>query len=312
MSGGRSRGAVATMSEGGWDEIAGWRDARMGEEGDLWHRALIDPTLLSVIGPVRGRRVLDLGCGNGYLSRRFARAGAEVVAIDASPATLRFARRRERASPLGIRFEVRDASHLDAFADASFDLVVANMSLMDIRDAEGAVREVARVLHPNGRFVFSINHPCFDIDTQSMWSVEHELYEQMIWRKVRSYREEKEVDVPWRISESETRFTKSFHRTLATYSMYLREAGMAIVRLEEPSPLPELIEKSEQGRMIAEIPLHLVVEAVSRTTPRGSAPVIRPASRRSVRNRPKGGRRSGSPPRRRGSGSSRQGSRPGS
>jgi len=305
------------MSDGGWDEISAWRDMRLGESGDLWHRALIDPTVLELVGPVRGLRVLDLACGNGYLSRRFAREGAEVVGIDASAPTLAFARAREAAAPLGIRFEVRDANHLHGIAGGAFDLVVANMALMDIRDAGGSIREVARVLRSSGRFVFSISHPCFDIDSGSVWSVEQAHYDRTIWRKVRSYREEREVSVPWKISETETRYTKSFHRTLSTYSRYLREAGFAIVRLEEPAPLPELLEKSPEGPMIQEVPLHLVIGAVrvegsepGRSA--GTTSATGPASRTPARSRRGAGRRSGSVRRRRGTGSSRRGSRPGS
>jgi 2-polyprenyl-3-methyl-5-hydroxy-6-metoxy-1,4-benzoquinol methylase len=72
------------MSSSGWDHMAEWWDYRPGEEGDHWHRALIDPPLLRLVGEVSGKGVLDLTCGNGYLSRRFARQGATVIGVDAS------------------------------------------------------------------------------------------------------------------------------------------------------------------------------------------------------------------------------------
>lgn len=303
------------MSEGGWDEIAAWRDERLGEEGDLWHRSLIDPTLLEVIGSTRGLRVLDLGCGNGYLSRRFAREGAAVVGVDASIPTLETAIAREMRSPLGVRYEARDAGHLEGLGDRAFDLVVANMSLMDIRDAAGAVREVGRVLGPGGRFVFSISHPCFDLGERSMWSVERVLYDETVWRKVRGYREEVAFDSPWKLSETDMRFTKSYHRTLATYSRYLRGAGFVVLRLEEPSPGPELLRTSPQGAYLREIPLHLVVEArLDRPAATGERSPIasRRGSRTSARTAPKGGPRSGSRSRTPGTGSRRRGSTRGS
>lgn len=234
----------------------------MGERGDLWHRSLIDPALLAVLGSVRGRRTLDVACGNGYLARRLKRQGAaRAVGVDSSLASIRIARQREAARPTGAEFIHGDAAHLPQFGDGTFDRIVANMAIMDIRDAAGTIRESARLLDPSGRLVFSINHPCFEIDARSMWLVERPAYEERISRKVEGYRRERRVRVPWKISENEWGYTDSYHRTLATYSRYLNDAGLAIVRMAEPAPKPELLRKSAQGRFIAEIPLHLVVEA---------------------------------------------------
>jgi 2-polyprenyl-3-methyl-5-hydroxy-6-metoxy-1,4-benzoquinol methylase len=66
-----------------WEEMAAWWDEKQGEEGDLWHRTLIDPTLLRVLGPVENLDVLDLACGNGYIARKLARSEARVVGVDA-------------------------------------------------------------------------------------------------------------------------------------------------------------------------------------------------------------------------------------
>jgi ubiquinone/menaquinone biosynthesis C-methylase UbiE len=254
--------ARTSMTKIGWDALAEWRDFRMGETGDLWHRALIDPTLVAVLGSVRGRRVLDLACGNGYLTRRFRRQGAaRAVGVDASLASIRVARRREAARPTGAEFIHGDARRLAQFEAGAFDRIVANMAFMDIRDAASAIREVGRLLAPGGRLVFSINHPCFEVDEKSAWLIERPPYREIVSRKVERYRSERPVRVAWKISPTETAYTLSYHRTLATYSRYLHEAGLAILRMAEPAPKPELLRKSTQGRLIAEIPLHLVVEA---------------------------------------------------
>ena len=307
-----------SVAREGWDALAAWRDFRMGERGDLWHRAIIDPTLVRIVGPVRGRRVLDLGCGNGYLTRRWAREGAQtVVGVDRSRRTLELARRREKVRRTGARFLERDAAHLGDLADASFDLVVANMSLQDMPDGEGAIREAARLLDAGGRLVFSLSHPCFDLDERSGWVVERVrepdgTWHNVVWRKVRAYRDEREVRVPWKISERETGWTTGYHRTLSTLSRWLRTAGLAITRLEEPAPLAEAVRDSPQGRFLAEIPLHLVVEArpIDALRPlKGPPRTRRSASRRSGGRSWTGDRRSGSRGRTRGIGSRRRGSR---
>jgi ubiquinone/menaquinone biosynthesis C-methylase UbiE len=300
--------------DGGWAAIAAWYDAKQGDRGDLWHRYLIDPALLDVVGNVRGLRVLDMACGNGYLSRRFAREGAlKVVGVDASRPIVERARKRELAQPLGVRYLIRDVSHLGGLADDAFDLVISNMAVMDLADAAGAIQEAGRVTRPGGRFVFSISHPCFDLDQRSLWVVERGALQDVVWRKVSGYRQEDAQRSPWRVGEGEFRYTASYHRTLSTYSRYLRRAGFAITRMEEPSPRPRMVRESPMGTLIAEIPLHLVVEAVRLPNHGPTARGVRqPGSRTSERTLSPGARRSGSRGRTRGTGSGRRDSNSGS
>ncbi len=282
----------------------------MGERGDLWHRSLIDPPLLRLVGRVRGRALLEVACGNGHLVRRFARQGAALsVGVDLSGASIRCARSREARHPSGAVFRVADATRLP-FHDRSFDVVLANMALMNIRDLGEAVAEAARVLRPDGRFLFSISHPCFDLDERSVWEVEDGvgadgLARPTVWRKIRGYREEGLGRTPWRVSRRTVLWTETYRRTLSSYARCLYDAGLALSRLEEPRPTAEFLRGSPQGRYVAEIPLHLVGEAVRR-------PRFRPGSRTSGDSRTAAARRSGSGARRRGSGSPGRGSRPGS
>ena len=99
--------------------MAAWWDEAQGEEGDVWHRTLIDPTLLMVLGQVDGLKVLDLACGNGYLSRRLARSGATVTGVDASVPIIELARSREEREPLSITYHVADAARLDMLEDGT-------------------------------------------------------------------------------------------------------------------------------------------------------------------------------------------------
>lgn len=261
-----SAGSRSSHAVEAWEELAAWYDEKMGHDGDLWHRTLIDPGLLQVLGPVRGLELLDLGCGNGYLCRRFARESALVTGIDASVAMIERARQREAREPLGITYHVADAADLSVLGDASFDVVVSNMAVMDIEDTDGAIREVARVLRPGGRFVFSILHPCFDLPGgASAWVVERVDFTSTVWRKVRSYRELFVAPVPWRLEGDRLAYTPAYHRPLSWYVRTLRAAGFVATALEEPAPTEEFLADSPQGPWIAEIPLHCVIEARKET-----------------------------------------------
>jgi ubiquinone/menaquinone biosynthesis C-methylase UbiE len=133
-----------------WDRMAVWWDEKQGEQGDRWHRLLIEPPFERIIGDVGGLRVLEIACGNGRLARRMARRGATVTAVDASEGMILRAREREAENPSGNEYRVADAARLRSLADGSFDLVVAGMALMDIADAQGALREAGRALRMGG------------------------------------------------------------------------------------------------------------------------------------------------------------------
>jgi len=107
--------------------------------------------------PKPGRRTLDLGCGEGRVTRDLKARGHRVVGIDAARTLVRLA---NEADPRG-EYLVGDAADLP-FEDRDFDLVVAFNTLMDFDDMPGAVREAARVLDPNGRLCACITHPMRD------------------------------------------------------------------------------------------------------------------------------------------------------
>ncbi len=161
-----------------------------------------------------------------------------------------------------IKYLQLDADNLQTLGNASFDIVLANMTLMDMKNAEGAIRESSRVLRRNGRLVASISHPCFDNGEFSSWLMEKTGYLETVSRKIRNYREPSDTLIDWRVSPDQLRQTRSYHRPLSWYAKILSSFGFLISALEEPEPNQEFIEKDPQGHWIRDIPLHLVIEAV--------------------------------------------------
>ena len=104
-----------------------------------------------------GRRVLEIGCGLGTDGAQFAAAGADYTGVDLTEAAIDLARRRFQLFDLRGEFRVADAENLD-FADGSFDLVYSHGVLHHTPDTARAVREIHRVLRPNGRAVVMLYH----------------------------------------------------------------------------------------------------------------------------------------------------------
>jgi SAM-dependent methyltransferase len=107
-------------------------------------------TMRAWTAPLAGARALDLGCSAGLYARTLAAAGAEVSALDQSPAFLREAARLAAADGVAIELVLGDA-HALPYRDGAFDLVAIGASLNEFADPPRAFREVARVLAPEGR-----------------------------------------------------------------------------------------------------------------------------------------------------------------
>jgi ubiquinone/menaquinone biosynthesis C-methylase UbiE len=133
-----------------YDGIAEWYDAEFATtELGLSARRIVLRLLEDGPG-----RLLDVGCGGGAHALAFAERGWDVTGVDISPAQLELARKR------GIEVLQADAAALP-LESGSFDAAVSMFTHTDADDFAATVREVARVLRPQGRFVYLGIHPCF-------------------------------------------------------------------------------------------------------------------------------------------------------
>jgi ubiquinone biosynthesis O-methyltransferase len=134
--------------EGLPDAYADWRASTLGRVTDALEQDLI----LDLIGPPAGRRILDVGCGDGVLAVELASRGATVTGIDASPEMIVAARRRASRKKQNIEFVVAEAGALP-FGAESFDAVVAVAVLCFVERPSTSLRDMGRVLRPGGRLV---------------------------------------------------------------------------------------------------------------------------------------------------------------
>jgi len=208
-----------------------------------------DPEYEEQILPLAARelqgaqRVLDVGCGDGQVSRLAAKMGAQVVGIDPTWNCVSVAHQRG-----GGVFARAGAAQLP-FADGTFDAVVACLVFEHIRDVDSAIAEVARVLRPGGRFCFFLNHPLLQtpnsgwIDDQFLdppeqyWRIGPYLIEDETIEEV-----EKDVFIPF------------IHRPLSRYINTLSDNGLLLERMEEPAPPAGFLAKAEEYAAASTIP----------------------------------------------------------
>lgn len=232
--------------------------------GDEWfelaqkgesRNCFIMPNMLKFMGNVKGKKILDLGCGEGGYARELTKRGAILVSIDCSIKAIEYAVSLAREENLQIEHFVRNSNDLFDIESDQFDIVLCSMMLMDCEDLEGTLREVVRVLKPNGRLFASVLHPCFD------GNHEHGIGRQGVGIDrqvvVMNYFEPKEWEAPlwqgtipviWR------------HRTLEEYVKTFIKAGLTIVDMNEPQASDEQSQISVGLAWLKKIPLYLYWE----------------------------------------------------
>jgi ubiquinone/menaquinone biosynthesis C-methylase UbiE len=256
-----------------WDEASdSWADfVRAGK--DYFREEMNNPAAFKMIGNVKGKQVLDLSCGEGYNTRILARIGAKVVGVDFSEKMIGLARKTEKEEKLGISYCVSDAADLKDFESERFDVVTCLMALMDIERYEDAISEVARVLKKNGRFVFSITHPCFEYgDTVGKEPIAEWKYEEGTENsegrnaghlEVRKYFGIAKCEVSWDMERLVKPFkTTSFHRTLTDYFQALHKSGFVVTRLAEPKPTSKGVSEFPSLVKHTLIPHSIILEAI--------------------------------------------------
>jgi SAM-dependent methyltransferase len=172
--------------------------------------------------PKPGKLTLDIGCGEGRLTRDLAALGHRVVGIDVSPSMVAAAR---EADPDGEYVEA-DAAKLPS-DDGAADLAIAFMSLMDMDDMSGAVREIARVLQPGGPFLATVVHPL-----NSAGNFVPRDGDETAPYVIHSYREARRYADTIGGGEPEMTF-EGMHYSLEDYWRALRDAGFVIDDLRE-------------------------------------------------------------------------------
>jgi SAM-dependent methyltransferase len=238
---------VPSLREAWEQHAAAWTAWAREPHHDSYWRFHRDAFLELV--PPPGRRTLDLGCGEGRLSRDLKALGHDVVGLDVSPTMLAAA----RAADPSIETHLADAAALP-FGAGAFDCVIAFMCLQDVDDFEEAIRECARVLEPGGRLCMAIAHPMssagrFESDEPASPFVIAGSY-------LDRFRREDAVE-----RDGLKMTFVSDHRPLQDYVEAIADAGLLIERMREPA-IPEAAIVRERSRLWQRVPMFLHARAI--------------------------------------------------
>ncbi|MCJ7664232.1 MAG: class I SAM-dependent methyltransferase [Desulfobacterales bacterium] len=253
------------------DAIKGWNAAgeefasRFEKQEEFFHKYMINPTILDLVGAVEGKAVLDVACGEGHFSRKLAelaKGNIQITGIDASETLIEIAKRRNKAFSNCITFQVGDASRMEQVPSKAFDIAICNMALMFIKRYEDAIHEVARVLKAGGIFVFSLLHPCF-LTPGSDWIMDHPHVtgkgKRIGWKTDNYHLRLAARDVMFVCDTQETYY---FCRTLEDYVRALRKQGFVLTDLREPLPPKAMMERKPEFQAEVKRGLFLIMKAV--------------------------------------------------
>lgn len=175
-----------------------------------------------LLGDLKGKRVLELGCGGAQCSIAFAKQGATAIGVDFSAEMLAFARRLCEREEVKVELRQGDLADLAFLRADSIDLVFSAYAFGYVEDLNRVFRQVHRVLKVGAPLVFSLPHPAYDM-------IDDDADQPLLVR--RSYFDPSPIEYEW----NGIAFT-DYHHTLSDLYTGLVRASYRVDTILEPAP----------------------------------------------------------------------------
>lgn len=243
-----------------WEEVEGWYSSCVGEKGHYYHRSVILPGALRLLGLGKAPlSVLDIGCGQGVFARALP-PNTPYYGLDASPALISEAKKQMRHP--SFHFLAADATESLPLEKKDFDCAIFLLSLQNMEHQDKAIANARAHLRPGGQLLLVLNHPCFRIPRQSSWGIDET--QKLQYRKIQRYLSPMKIPIQMNPgSKQASTHTFSFHHSLSDTIAFLTQASLSVIRLEEwCSDKKSTGPKAKmEDRARSEIPLFLAILA---------------------------------------------------
>lgn len=236
-----------------WEKSSKWYGSIVGEKGHYYHRQVIIPKLLEMIG---SGHLLDLACGQGVLADALPK-NSKYCGVDISPSLINQAKKR------GHRFLVGDCTMpLPLKNNEKFTHCTVILAAQNIEEPQKLFENAAKYLEKGGKLIIVLNHPCYRIPRQSSWEIDEK--KKLQYRRVDTYMSSLKIPIqthPGKGQKSEN--TISFHAPLSKWTEWLTNAGFAITGLHEWCSDKKSTggAAKQENRARKEFPLFLCLEA---------------------------------------------------
>ncbi|MHB9286249.1 class I SAM-dependent methyltransferase [Halobacteriales archaeon Cl-PHB] len=223
-----------------------WAD-EFQEAGDhdvavAWGPGAPEGNDLGLLGDVEGQDVVELGCGGAQFGLALAERGASVTGVDISSAQLTHARSLAADREQDVEFVEASVTHLPMFDDGEFDLAVSAFAFQWVHDLQACFEEAHRILRPDGRLVFSVDHPFYKV----------------FGPETREFRSSYFDDAPRReyVEAFETEMVVHSRRVSQTTRL-LTDAGFSVEAIREPGYADPEAYESDFGGFEPELMAHV-------------------------------------------------------
>ncbi|MEG0668440.1 MAG: methyltransferase domain-containing protein [Clostridium sp.] len=201
---------------------------------------------------LENKNILDLGCGFGWHCRYAVEKGAKsVVGIDISERMINEA--KEKTTSKLIEYIQKPIEDVE-YPDGKFDVAISSLALHYLESCEETFNKVSKWLTPEGRFVFSVEHPIFTSNEKQDWYYDDK--GNIIHWPVDNYLKEGIRKTNF-LGEEVTKY----HKTITNYINSLIKAGFEIVEINEPEPDPKLSEKYQGMKDELRRPMFIIISA---------------------------------------------------